>query len=272
MPNVAVVIPSRGLVFSASADEIMQNVRGIPHTFYFSHKRPIPECFELPVLKALKDATVTHLWLVEDDMIIPPDTLQTMLDMDVAVVTADYPTNKNGMGAVFRDAGGKPLIMGTGCTLVKREVFDELKAPYFRTDIRWNVKNMDGYIKIAGAVTGQIEGYGLHDVNFSMNMHRLEVPIHVIDTILGQRKLVALGKAGSNDGAHTIEEWRKVKKDYLLKEIRKWPKQNMGELISVMTPSGEITVSKQHGQKLLKKGLAAKMPRAYSQIDWGSIS
>lgn len=267
--NVAVILPSRGLIFSQTADEILQNLRGIPHKIYFSHRKPIPDCFELPTQEALKDKSVTHLWFVEDDMVLSPDTLQKMLDMDVAVVTADYPVNDKGRGAVFKDKAGKVLICGTGCLLVKRAVFDELSKPYFRTDVRWNIKNMGDHIKLTGSKTGQIDGYGLHDVNFCMSLHRLPIPIpiNVIRSKLSQRKLKSLGKPGTNDGAHNIEVWRKVNKDQLLKEVMSWPVVETGNLVAVTTPSGEVMTSQDHAKKLIKKGLAKKTPRTHSVID-----
>lgn len=269
--KVAVILPSRGLIFSQTADEILQNLRGIPHKFYFAHKLPIPQCFEKPTCKAIFDEEITHLWFIEDDMVVPPDTLKMMLDMDVAVVTADYPVNPDGRGAVFKDKGGKVIFTGTGCLLVKKQVFDELKAPYFRTDIRWTVKNMGGYIKLHPSKMTNIDGYGLHDVNFCMNLNRLGIPIHVIPKKLAQRKLISLGKAGSNDGAHNIEIWKKITANHLLKQVMKWPPTETGNLVTVLTPTGEINCSASHAKKLIRKGLAKRPPRRHSVIDWGSL-
>lgn len=267
---IAVILPSRGLMFSETAEEILNNLKRIPHKFFFSHGLPIPECFEKPTVEALKDPDISHLWFVEDDMKLPSDTLKTMLDEQLAVVTADYPVNRTGRGSVFKDAGGEVLISGTGCLLVKREVLDEMKPPYFRTDIRWSIKNVGKSIKITGSKTGQIDGYGLHDVNFSMNLHRMGIPIHCIKQKLGQRKLIALGKAGTNDGAHDIEVWTKVIKDQLLKEIKQWPVQETGKLVEVTTPTGDILVSKSHAKTMVKDGLATIPPKRYSTIDWGT--
>jgi hypothetical protein len=265
--KVAVILPSRGLIFSQTADEIIANLRTIPHKFFFSHRRPIPECFEIPTEQALLDDSITHLWFIEDDMILPPDTLRELIATDKAVVVADYPINKNGRGSVF-EVDKQIVFTGTGCMLVKREVFDELRKPYFRTDMRWNIKNYGSFLKLTRIKSGTLDGYGLHDVNFCMNLYNLNIPIHKIDIVLGQRKLLAWGKAGSNDGAHKIEEWTKVKKDHLLKAVKLWPIEKKGSLISVMTPTGEITVSPAHAKKLVKEGLATKMPRRKLVVDW----
>lgn len=258
--KVAVILPSRGLIFSETGDEIMQNVKGIDRVFFFAHRQPIPEAFEKPTNRALLDDSVTHLWYVEDDMVLPPDTLKKMLKMDKAVVTADYPVNKNGRGSVFT-VDKRVIFCGTGCLLVKREVFDELKSPYFRTDIRWNIKNYKDFIKITRVKTGEIEGYGLHDVNFCLNLYQKNIPIHALDTPLGQRKLIALGKAGSNKGAHKIETWTKIKKDHLLKTVKSWPQIETGNLVEIITPTGTVNVSKSHARTLVRKGLGKRVPK-----------
>lgn len=266
---IAVILPSRGLMFSQTADEILQNVKNLPHKFYFSHRQPIPDCFEIPTNEALKDPSVTHFWFIEDDMILQPDTLQNMLDIDMAVVTADYPINKNGRGAVFSIAG-QVIFTGTGCLLVKREVFDELKQPYFRTDMKWNIKNYGSFLKMTKVRDGSVDGYGLHDVNFCMSLYAKEIPIHDSGLVLGQRKLIALGKAGTNDGAHQIDTWTKVKKDHLLKTVKQWPVEKKGSLIEVSTPTGNVLVSPKHAKKLIKEGLATRLPRRKLVVDWNT--
>lgn len=251
---------------SQTADEILQNLKGIPHKIFFSHGRPIPECFEEPTNKALKD-DVTHLWFVEDDMQLPSDTLSKMLEADKAVVTIDYPVNREGRGAIFK-VDKQIVFCGTGCLLVKREVFDELRAPYFRTDMRWNIKNYGDFLKMSVSKDSNLDGYGLHDVNFCMNLYHLNIPIHAIAGKLGQRKLVSLGKAGTNDGAHNIEVWARIKQGHLLKEVRKWPVLPTGKLVTLDTPTGEVSVSEAHAKTLLKKGLATKPPKRKLVVDW----
>ena len=267
---IAVIFPSRGLVFSQTADELLQNLKFIPHKVFFSHRKPIPECFETPTQEALKDPRVTHLWFVEDDMVLLADTLNRLLDYDVAVVTCDYPVMKNTKGAVFK-VGREVIFGGTGCTLVKREVFNELKTPYFRSDIVWNIKNYGDFIKFT-ATPRTDTGYGLHDVNFFINLYRQGIPAHVADFTLAQRKLKALGKAGTNNGQHNIEIWRKFKKDYFLKQVRQWPIEQTGNLTSVITPTGEVFCTPEHAEKLLNAGLATKPPKKAVVIDDSEVN
>ena len=267
--KIAVILPSRGLIMSQTADEILQNLKDIPHKFYFAHRLSIPDCFEKPTIKALADPEITHLWFVEDDMVLLPDTLKKMLEVDKAVVTIDYPVNADGRGSIFK-VDKQIVFCGTGCLLVKREVFNELRKPYFRTDMRWNIKNYGDFLKITRSRDTNLDGYGLHDVNFCMNLYHLNIPIHAIAGKLGQRKLVSLGKAGSNNGAHQIETWTRLRQGHLLKEVRKWPVLPTGNLVTVNTPTGEVSVSSSHAKTLIKRGLATKPPKRQLAVDWGT--
>lgn len=264
--KIGVILPSRGLIFSRTAEEILLNLRGYKYKIFFAHKRPIPECFNEPLELALADESITHIWFVEDDMVLPSDTLNKLVDMDKAVVTADYPVNKDGRGSIFT-VNKRIVFCGTGCLFVDKQVFSELKKPYFRTDVRWNMKNFGDFIKMTSYKV-DAEGYGLHDINFCMALYKLNIPIHSIKPKLAQRKLLSLGKAGSNNGAHNIEVWKKIEKDHLLKMIKSWPAEKTGKLISVETEYGMMNVTESHAKKLIDKGLAKPVPRAAIVIDW----
>jgi hypothetical protein len=265
--KVAVILPSRGLMFSQTADEILQNVKGIPHKFFFSHRKPIPECFETPTQLALKDPDITHLWFVEDDMILQPNTLQLLLEADANAVTCDYPVTKDGRGAVFYDQGGQVVFCGTGCLLVKREVFTSLKQPYFTDKVRWSILNYGESVKLTGLYGDA--GYGTHDITFCIKLWNTGVIIKVLKQRLGQRKLVALGKAGTNNGAHNIENWHKVVKNARLKAIQAQPVATGAKtkLVTVDTPTGGITTSRAHADNLVKQGLANYPPKRFTIID-----
>lgn len=269
LSKVAVILPSRGLMFSQTADEILQNLKGIDHKFFFSHRKPIPDCFEIPTNQALDDESITHLWFVEDDMILPPKTLKTMLDKNLAVVTINYPTTKNKDSAILT-VKGRIVYAGTGCTLVKREVFDELKKPYFRTDIAWIPKNFGDYIKFT-AVKKDKEGYGLHDVNFFINLFKKDIPVHKLDFIVGQRKLKALGKAGTNDGAHDIEEWTEVEENRYFRLTNNLPIEEAGGLVEIVTQEGNFMAKQDHAEKLIKAGRASRAPRKAVVLDDSEI-
>lgn len=268
--KVGVIFPSRGLIFSRTADELLQNLVDVPHKIFFSHKRPIPECFNEPLERALKDKDITHIWIVEDDMVLPKNLMLGMLAEDKAVVTCDYPVNKEGRGSIFK-IKNQIIFCGTGCLLVKREVFSELKRPIFRTDIRWKMKNFGDFIKMSSEIVDE-EGYGLHDINFCMALYERGIPIHEMPVKLSQRKLISLGKAGSNNGAHNIEVWSNIKKDHLLKTIKSWPAEKHGKLVTVDTDFGHMNVTQSHAKKLIAMGIATKLPNRALVIDWSGFN
>jgi hypothetical protein len=267
---IAIILPSRGLIFSQTADEILQNVKrvnqqGWETKIFFSHRKPIPDCFEIPTNEALKNPNITHLWFVEDDMVLPPNTLEDMLAMDLAVVTANYPTTDKKDAAILT-IKNRIVYGGTGCLLVKKEVFDELKKPYFRSDIVWIPRNYGEYIKFTGMKKKNQEGYGYHDVNFYMNLYKLEIPVHKLPYTLAQRKLKELGKQGSNNGQHKIRVWKKVQEDRFFK-LKELPIEETGNLIEILTPSGSVLAKRDHAEKLINAGLASPAPRKAVVID-----
>lgn len=269
--KVAVILPSRGLIFSQTADEILQNLKNLPHKFFFSHKRPVPACFEIPVTQALEDESITHLWLIEEDMVLKPGTLKKMLKADKDVVTYDYPVSKDGQGAVVSDLEGNVLFCGTGCLLVKKDVLSKLKKPYFTTDVHWTIQNHGDYIYMGASDLSDISKYGTHDVNFGMKLYKAGIPITVLRGKLGQRKLISLGKSGSNDGAHNIETWTKVRKDYFLNEIRRFPPLPASKLVSVDTPTGTIETNESHAKTLVDKGLGKLSEKKSVVINFGEV-
>lgn len=269
--RIAVVLPSRGLIFSQTAEEILQNLEGYDYDIFFSHECPIPDCFEKPLTEALRASLpYSHVWIVEDDMIIPDETLSAMLIMDAPVVTMDYPVGKNGQGAVFYDKSGRVVFSGTGCLLVKREVFDKINSPYFTTDIKWNMANHGSFMRFTANPNTDKNAYGLHDVTFGIKLWRAEIPISVAGNI-GQRKLVRLGEPGTNEGAHQIEEWTKINPNHLMKVYKRFPVQPVGKLIEVQTLDGTITVHPDHAKKLIKAGVATKIPKQSVSIDYNEM-
>ncbi len=269
--RIAVILPSRGLMFSRTAQELLENLEGYDYEVFFAHGLPIPQCFEEPLTHALGAVwPFTHIWFVEDDQILPEETLSAMLLMDAPVVTMDYPVSSKGQGAVFSDKAGRVIFSGTGCLLVKREVFNKLSRPYFRADIKWNVQNYGDFLRMTANQIENVDGYGLHDVTFGMKLWKAEIPISVAG-VIGQRKLKALGKPGSNDGAHKIVEWTKVKPDYMFKQYKKMPALPTGVLVEVQTLEGKLMVHPDKAKKMYKAGMATRIPKQSVSIDFNGV-
>ena len=100
----------------------------------------------------LIDESFTHLFMTEMDMILPPDTLQKLVEIDKPIAAGIYfLRHGNGQPCLFQKiltskenpyvhspVTGFPLTEpfrvdnpGLGCVLFKREVFAQLKEPYF---------------------------------------------------------------------------------------------------------------------------------------------
>lgn len=152
--------------------------------------------------------------------------------------------------------------------LIKADVFKEFQRPYFRTDTKWNVKNYGDHIKFFSKPNNTDDGYGLHDITFCFELLSENIPIHCITKPLGQRKLKALGKAGSNNGAHDIEEWKKIRPNKRLKEIQSYPVEKTGKLVEVVVNGKILNVTKEHGDKLVAAG-GHYPPKTASTIVWG---
>lgn len=271
--KIGVVIPSRGLTFSRTAEEIQLATLNMRKAFFFAHGLPIPECFETPVKRALSDSEVSHVLIIEDDMKLHENAIWEALDADADVVVYDYPITKNGRGSVFRDGTGKVIYAGTGFMMIKRHVFDKIKAPYFRSDIAWNVYRDKESLRFTARTLNSEDGYGLHDITFCMKLQKAGIDITVLPKILGQRKLIELGKSGTNDGAHKIEEWTKVRKDFSLKEYMKLPEslQSKSNLVTLETLDGFINVSKEHAEKLIAADKAKPILSKQTIIECGDL-
>lgn len=214
--KVAVVLPSRGLLFSESFEELLRELKPFDHTIYFAHGKPIPDAFNIPLERALEDKKVTHVLFAEDDMMLPEGILQKMVRGQWLACALDYPFKNDGEATILHDPDGYALYSGTGFLLVDRLILDSMPKPIFRTDIAWDVRIEKGTLYMWPRDVSNIKTYGLHDINFGLTLWTNNIPIVPV-TICGQRKLIALGQPNTNHGAHTIKELTRVGIDNITK-------------------------------------------------------
>lgn len=196
--RLAVVVPSRGLIFSETVEEIVREVLavGCEWRLFFAHSQPIPDCFNVPAVAGLSWGA-THVWFAEEDMVFPPGVLGELLASGADVAAADYPLRGGGM-CVARDGGGVVMFTGTGCLLAQADVLSGLLP--FDASRQYELHD-SGWVR-APAAAGS---YGLHDVDFGMRLYASGRPVHVIDTVCGQRYVQRRAVEGSNtDGWHEI--------------------------------------------------------------------
>lgn len=230
--KIAVIFPSRGLSFSQTCQELLENLEGYDWEIFFSHGLSIPNCFNKPLEVALR-RRFTHFWFVEDDMILPKNTLKRLLEEAVPAIMCDYPMDADGKPAIFRDPDGNVIYGGTGCLLVTREFLKAYKRPIFHSEIAWDIKIGEVVEVHPRAVKGNI--YGLHDVNFSLETYKRGEPIKVSKVVCGHRKLKQLGAQATNIGQHEIETWTSLKPNKL-------PKMKIGQMVGVKLGSEVVNV------------------------------
>lgn len=199
-------------MYSETLEELLGELEGFNYEIFWAHEKSLPDCFNLPTEEALKDPDVFALLFVEDDMIIPKGMLKSMFDTKYPVVAMDYPFQQDGDSTVLHDPEGMAYWTGTGFMLVARQVLESMEKPIWRTDTTFDPFVDKDTIHFWQRKLDKVF-YGLHDLRFGLLLYSAGLPIKPMEVTGGQRKLVSLGKKGSNNGAHEIKRLTKVGRD-----------------------------------------------------------
>lgn len=215
--KIAVCLPSRGTVYSQTVDEILRELKsfGADWEIYWSHANPIPDCFNIVTEQALKDKDVTHLWYVEEDMVLPKGILKHLMaeltENNWSVVAADYPLLQVPSATIYRDPNNQAYFSGCGCTLMTRKPFKLLKKPYWRTDIEWLREQKGDYIEVTPKwVKDTSKVYGFQDITFGVSLYLKGEPIQISSMTCGQRKVIEKGHKDNNHGHDKIVEYSDI--------------------------------------------------------------
>ncbi len=212
MDKLAVILPSRGLMFSETLEELLGELEGYNYEIFWAHGKSLPECFNEPTERALADPDVFALLICEDDMIIPKGALKRMFDANYPVVALDYPFQQQGDSTCLHDPHGYAFWTGTGFLLVARGVLEQMERPIWRTDTTFDPFIDKDTIHFWPRKLDKIY-YGLHDLRFGLVLYSAGLPVLPLEETAGQRKLVKLGEKGVNKGAHEIMELTEVGRD-----------------------------------------------------------
>lgn len=207
--KIGLVIPTRGLVFT---DAVVTAIRqlmesGLSWDFAMPSTLGIPDCFNYPISHMIsRDEAISHFWLVEEDVVSPCNALQKLISLDTDVGVIDYPLRTGWGCCAFLNE--KILWAGTGCTLVRREVFEKIGYPYFEPMTYW-IK--DGYIYEKHPEIKNT--YGGHDIHFGLQCRELGFNIkEVKGQTCEHLELITRGKPGENQGVHTIKIHKKIER------------------------------------------------------------
>jgi hypothetical protein len=100
------------------------------------------------LVKLAQEKNASHIFFVEHDMVFEPDTLERLLEQDKDIISANYNFRclplqpmiyqKGVDGELYRMTYAiwpketfKCYGVPTGCALIKMNVFDKIKPPYF---------------------------------------------------------------------------------------------------------------------------------------------
>lgn len=217
--KLAVILPSRGLMFSETFEELLNELEDFDYEIFWAHGKSLPDCFNEPLERVLADKQVFAVLFCEDDMIIRKGVLSRMFGMNYPVVALDYPFKKDGDSTMMHDPNGDVIWSGTGFLLCAKSVLEAMPKPVFRTDTAWDMAIKEGHRLVMWPRKLKIVAYGLHDVYFGLLLFSNGLPIKDLPMTVGQRKLVELGRAGTNNGAHEIEELKIVGRDMVIKTV-----------------------------------------------------
>jgi hypothetical protein len=254
--------------FSETIEELLREVDPYDYEIYWSHGRGVPDCLNVPTNQAMKNKKNTHFWFVDDDMQLPKGVLRTLVEADTDVIACDYPVSADGIGSTLYDPDGNAFFSGSGCLLVKREVLENLKKPYWRADVGWRLSFMPDFLSLEAGAQNPDKVYGQQDVNFGLRLYAKGTPIRVSDVTCGQRKLKKLGNWTDNQGGHEVVVWRKFHKNSFYihdNETKRTPARGM---VEVKLHTGEWAQAKlDHARQLYKNGLATQIGHA-KFVNW----
>jgi len=210
--KLAVVVPSRGLMFSETLEELLAELEDFEHEIFWAHGKSLPDCFNEPTERALADLDVYAVLYCEDDMKLPKGVLKRMFDQNYPVVALDYPFQQDGDATVLHDPHGYAYWSGTGFLLVSKGVLEQMEKPIWITNRTFDPFIDKDTIHFWPRKLDKVF-YGLHDLNFGMLLYSAGLPVMPMTETAGQRKLVKLGEKGTNNGAHDIKEITIVGRD-----------------------------------------------------------
>ncbi len=175
-PVIAVCIPSRGIGHMPTIYGVQRELESGPYEhirpYFFSFYRGLPQAHNHVVHKALQHPNVTHLWIVEDDHLLPVGILAALLERRAPVVSGQYQFRSGGTMASTHPRSGEVVMVPTGCLLVERQVFNKLPHPPFQRS-KYILKNGEWE-----QTTRLLHTAG--DIFFSAQCRELGIPMEIV--------------------------------------------------------------------------------------------
>lgn len=210
--KIAVILPTRGLVFTEVLEQLEemrhQTIRhgeAIDMHIFYSKDLGIPDAQNTLVERAL-EIDPEYFLFIEEDTVPISDALRHMVNADADIAFVDY--GVAGWSCSARNATGQIMWCGFGCTLIKREVFQKLEKPYFRTDKTLRVNDWTWQ--------DRPNKYGGQDIWFCCKAREAGFTLTQVTGECKHMKITALAQPEVNDGRHVLEQKPKIKKTQVL--------------------------------------------------------
>lgn len=205
---IAILIASRGLIFTET-DQFIDEIQDRFDTKIIrTYDKKIPDSQNYLAEQALA-TTANYFLFIEEDIVGSVDHVVQMINADCDISFVDYAVS--GWSCSMREkTTGEILWCGLGCTLIKRQVFEALEKPYFRTDKKFRLNTMR-WVDVKGD-----DEYGGQDIWFFL--HAIEKGFQ-IKQIPGECRHLGLGKLGKkeiNTGLHSIFEKPKIERQQVI--------------------------------------------------------
>lgn len=224
--RIIAAIPTRGALVTECIASVHENLKHLEYSLMhqynsseirvstdmvFTWDKKLPDGHNETVKQALK-LGATHIWMVEEDVIVPPGTLLKMLQKDEAYVVADYPEkSEDRRSYIARYPVNDPIYniywSHTGCTLIKREIFEKFPYPWFENQYTYEVTPQHGDLLFT-----RLEkecDYGGHDLVFGVKMREAGLKMHEVPVVCTHARLI-WNNSRDNDGRHTIEKYSTI--------------------------------------------------------------
>lgn len=179
MEKIIVLMPTRGLVVAEAENAIDRELALNKQSpvIVRTWDMPLPVSRNYLIETALKYDWWTHALLMDDDVILPEGGLKEMLKLKTDVAVMNYPINTKVdgkfVGTVVHDKDGSVGYAGLGATLVKREVFEKIEAPWFvLTQYRVNRGSKGELGFYAGQKNDQQELSAGEDAHFYLHVRK----------------------------------------------------------------------------------------------------
>jgi hypothetical protein len=199
--KVVAALPTRGLIYARTITSMLEN--GLTE-YVIVEGLPIPTSHNTAIKKALA-LNPTHVFLIEEDIYLPPGTLQRMLAVDAPVVFVNYPVLDTGTGTgTVYSKHGQVWHGPTGCALVKREVFSQMKYPWLETqysfDARdWKMMNIPNK-------------YGGQDIHWGYKLRKLGIEMKQVTNWQAQHlRCAQLARIENNNGCYDIRRLKPLR-------------------------------------------------------------